>query len=68
MDHTLTIPTETKLAMFVPLKDFFCPEFQTSYVCGMEYWLRAGNDRLAAAAEKWQEDGLIVIEPLEETT
>lgn len=54
-------PTGKALAHFYPKENFHSDEFGTDYMQGMKYTLREGNERLALALVKWQEEGKVVV-------
>lgn len=47
------------MRQFRVLKTFESPLFKSTYVEGMLYTIRPGNDLLATHAEDWRESGLI---------
>ena len=54
-----TIPTGKVVLTFIPTEDFFCKTMQSQYVKDSTYYLRAGNDKLAAKVGEWLEAGMI---------
>jgi hypothetical protein len=42
---------------FIVTKDFYSDEFRSQYIAGLKYTVREGNDKLAAALEKWVVEG-----------
>jgi hypothetical protein len=44
---------------FVPLQDFVSEDFGSTYVAGLRYTIKHGNDRLWEAAQVWEKRGLI---------
>lgn len=46
---------------FKPLVDFDCPELRSSYVSGLEYTVRSGDDKLAELVKLWLIDGKIKV-------
>jgi hypothetical protein len=46
---------------FIPTKDFFSKETRSQYVAGQRYTVRAGNEKLAALAKQWLDEGKVFI-------
>jgi hypothetical protein len=47
------------LRRFRALKTFESPDLKSTYVKGMTYTVRDGNDLLAVFAEDWVQEGLV---------
>ncbi|MFA5712415.1 hypothetical protein [Mycolicibacterium sp.] len=57
----MIVPTGRVVSTFVPTETFHSEQFASSYVEGMKYYVREGNNALAAAVQAWAEAGRVTI-------